>query len=131
MFLREYHRTKDGKRHTYFALVESQRTERGPRQRIVAQLGELTRDQQRCWRRTAIFHGRHTESDRQTSRPRREGPDGSPKGGELPLFVDEGPAPLPDDPEVVRIHLRKVGWCQASIIRPSRRRLFFPSSSAN
>jgi hypothetical protein len=56
MFLREYHRTKDGKRHTYFALVESQQTERGPRQRIVAQLGGLTRDQQRSWRRTAIFH---------------------------------------------------------------------------
>ncbi len=32
MFLRAYHRTKDGKRHTYFALVESRRTERGPRQ---------------------------------------------------------------------------------------------------
>jgi hypothetical protein len=47
MFLRAYHRTKDGKRHTYFALVESRRTERGPRQRIVAELGELTPDQRR------------------------------------------------------------------------------------
>ena len=123
MFLRQYHRTKDGKRHTYFALVESQRTERGPRQRIVAPLGELTRDQQRCRRRTAIFHGRHTEGDRQTSRPRVrrrdqggsvwEGPDGSSKGGELPLFLDEEPASLPDDPDVVRIHLGKVGWTNA------------------
>jgi len=95
MFLREYHRTKDGKRHTYFALVEAQRTERGPRQRIVAQLGELTRDQQRSWQRTAIFHGRHKD------------------GGELPLFVDEEPALLPDDPDVVRIHLGKVGWTNA------------------
>ncbi len=95
MFLREYHRTKDGKRHAYFALVEAQRTERGPRQRIVAQLGELTPDQQRCWQRTAIFHARHRD------------------GGELPLFVDEGPASLPDDPDVVRIHLGKVGWTNA------------------
>ena len=54
MFLRQYHRTKDGTRHTYFALVEAQRTARGPRQRIVAPLGELTRDQQRCWQRTAL-----------------------------------------------------------------------------
>ena len=95
MFLREYHRTKDGKRHTYFALVESQRTARGPRQRIVAQLGELTQDQQRCWQRTAVFHARHKD------------------GGELPLFVDEGSASLPDDPDVVRIHLGKVGWTNA------------------
>jgi hypothetical protein len=102
MFLRQYHRTKDGKRHTYFALVEAQRTERGPRQRIVAQLGELTADQQRRWQRTAIFHGRH----KACPEPRRD-------GGELPLFVDEGPAPLPDDPDVVRIHLGKVGWTNA------------------
>lgn len=95
MFLREYHRTKDGKRHTYFALVESQRTERGPRQRVVAQLGELTRDQQRSWRRTAIFHGRDQD------------------GGERPWFVDQGPASLPDDSDVVRIHLGKVGWTNA------------------
>jgi transposase len=35
------HRDKDGKRHDYWALVESYRTERGPRQRIVSWLGEL------------------------------------------------------------------------------------------
>ena len=32
---------KDGKRHAYWALVESYRTERGPRQRVVAYLGKL------------------------------------------------------------------------------------------
>jgi hypothetical protein len=61
MFLRKLHRTKDGKRHTYFALVESHRTERGPRQRVVAQLGELTEDQERRWQRTAVFHTRHED----------------------------------------------------------------------
>ena len=41
MFVRPCYRKKDGKRHAYWALVESYRTERGPRQRVVAYLGRL------------------------------------------------------------------------------------------
>ena len=41
MFVRPCYRSKDGKRHAYWALVESYRTERGPRQRVVAYLGRL------------------------------------------------------------------------------------------
>lgn len=41
MFIRPCYRHKDGKRHAYWALVESYRTERGPRQRVVAYLGRL------------------------------------------------------------------------------------------
>ena len=41
MYLRRCYRNKDGKRHAYWALVESYRTARGPRQRVVAWLGEL------------------------------------------------------------------------------------------
>jgi transposase len=41
MFIRPCYRNKDGKRHAYWALVESYRTERGPRQRVVAYLGRL------------------------------------------------------------------------------------------
>lgn len=41
MYIRKKTRVKDGKRHDYWALVESYRTERGPRQRTVAWLGEL------------------------------------------------------------------------------------------
>ena len=41
MFVRPCYRNKDGKRHAYWALVESYRTERGPRQRVVAYLGRL------------------------------------------------------------------------------------------
>ena len=41
MYLRRCYRRKDGKRHAYWALVESYRTARGPRQRVVAYLGEL------------------------------------------------------------------------------------------
>ena len=41
MFIRPCERIKNGKRHAYWALVESYRTQRGPRQRVVAYLGEL------------------------------------------------------------------------------------------
>ena len=41
MFIRPCYRNKDGKRHAYWALVESYRTDRGPRQRVVAYLGRL------------------------------------------------------------------------------------------
>ena len=44
MFVRPCYRNKDGKRHAYWALVESYRTERGPRQRVVAYLGRLDED---------------------------------------------------------------------------------------
>jgi Transposase DDE domain len=41
MYVRRCYRTKHGKRHGYWALVESYRTARGPRQRVVAYLGEV------------------------------------------------------------------------------------------
>ena len=41
MFLRQKFRIKNGKRHAYWALVESHRTQRGPRQRVVAWLGQI------------------------------------------------------------------------------------------
>jgi len=41
MFIRPCYRYKNGKNHAYWALVESYRTERGPRQRIVSYLGLL------------------------------------------------------------------------------------------
>lgn len=41
MYLRRCYRRKDGKRHAYWALVQSYRTARGPRQRVVAWLGAM------------------------------------------------------------------------------------------
>jgi transposase len=41
MYLRRCYRNKDGKRHAYWALVESYRTARGPRQRVVSWLGQM------------------------------------------------------------------------------------------
>jgi Transposase DDE domain/Domain of unknown function (DUF4277) len=92
MFLRRYTRTKDGKTHTYYALVESVRTEAGPRQHVVAYLGELNHDQERRWQRTVVFHNRQGE-DRQ-----------------LRLFPDAEPVALSDDPDIVQVRLDSVGW---------------------
>jgi transposase len=92
MFLRRYTRTKDGKPHTYYALVESVRTDAGPRQQIVAYLGELNHDQERRWQRTVVFHNRQGQAQ------------------QLRLFPDDDHVPLPDDPDVVRIRLGSVGW---------------------
>ena len=95
MFLRRYQRTKQGKVHTYYALVESVRTDAGPRQRVIAHLGELNHDQERRWQRTVVFYNRH----------------GDPQ--QLRLFPDDDHIPLPDDPDVVRIRLSDVGWTNA------------------
>jgi transposase len=92
MFLRRYTRTKDGKKHTYYALVESTRTEAGPRQHVVAYLGELNHDQERRWQRTVVFYNRQGDAQ------------------QLTLFPDDEHRPLPDDPDVVRVRLSTVGW---------------------
>ena len=49
MFLRRITVKKDGKDHAYWALLESVRTARGPRQRTVAYLGELGPAEQAGW----------------------------------------------------------------------------------
>ena len=49
MFLRRCVRRKKGKRHTYWALVESIRTACGSRQRVVAYLGELKKSERNGW----------------------------------------------------------------------------------
>lgn len=41
MYLRRCHRARDGKRHAYWALVKSVRTAKGPRQQVIAYLGEM------------------------------------------------------------------------------------------
>src|SRR5882672_3992086 len=95
MFLRRYTRVKDGKTHTYFALVESRRTEAGPRQHTIAYLGELNLDQERRWQRTTVFYNRQGDCQ------------------QLRLFPDDDDVLLADDPDVVRISLKNVGWTNA------------------
>lgn len=53
MYLRKTKIFKDGKGHTYWRLVESIRTARGPRQRTVACLGELNEKQRKSWKQVA------------------------------------------------------------------------------
>jgi hypothetical protein len=95
MFLRRYVRTKAGKKHAYFALVESVRTDAGPRQQVVAYLGELNADQERRWQRTVVFHNRQGDAQ------------------QLRLFPDDDTVPLPDDPDVVRVRVKEIGWTNA------------------
>jgi transposase len=52
MFLRPNRRSKDGKDHTYWSLVETVRTPDGPRQRTVCYLGELNSSTQARWLKT-------------------------------------------------------------------------------
>ena len=92
MFLRRYTRKKSGKTHSYYALVESVRTEAGTRQRTVAHLGELSSGDERRWRRTAIFYNRQGEAE------------------QLRLFANEEHVALPDDPDVVCVRLGSAGW---------------------
>jgi len=47
MFIRPCYRRKNGKRHAYWALVESVRTERGPRQRVIGYIGGLPENARR------------------------------------------------------------------------------------
>ena len=49
MFLRRYERKKNGKGHVYWALVESIRTARGSRQKVVAYLGDVKKRERTGW----------------------------------------------------------------------------------
>jgi transposase len=62
MFLRPNRRSKDGKEHTYWSLVETTRTADGPRQRTVCYLGELNSSAQAQWLRTVEVFNEHGES---------------------------------------------------------------------
>jgi len=74
MFIRPCHRKKNGKRHAYWALVESYRTDRGPRQRTVAYLGQLDEAGRVGVQRAAEGKGRSSEP-------------------QLSLWEDDSPAP--------------------------------------
>jgi hypothetical protein len=62
MFLRPHQRSKDGKGHTYWSLVETVRTTDGPRQRTLCYLGELNGSAQARWLKSieVLNDGRHS-----------------------------------------------------------------------
>lgn len=67
MFLKRFERRKSGKRHTYWALVESYRTARGSRHRVVSYLGELSPSEQSGW----ACLGAHLKGESRRRRPQR------------------------------------------------------------
>jgi len=89
MFLRPNNRTKDGKEHTYWSLVETVRTPEGPRQRTLCYLGELNGSAQARWLKTIEVFNEQGESR------------------QLKLFPAEVEPPE-DDPHVARVLLDKV-----------------------
>jgi hypothetical protein len=89
MFLRPNPREKDGKRHTYWSLVETVRTADGPRQRTLCHLGELNDSAQARWLKTIEVFNDAGERH------------------QLKLFPSEI-APPPDDAEVAQILVQRV-----------------------
>jgi len=95
MFLKRCVRRKSGKKHTYWVLVESYRTPRGSRHRVVAYLGEMPRGEASGWAQL----GRTLAGKRRT-RPERSLFD--------PPHYDE---PEDDEPVLVKlkdIHLERL-----------------------
>lgn len=87
MFLRRCERRKNGKRHTYWALVESIRTARGSRQRIVAYLGELKKTERNGWAQL----GEHLNGKKQPEPSLFDPPhDDDPDGDDLALVRVKG-----------------------------------------
>jgi len=89
MFLRPNHRSKDGKEHTYWSLVESVRTPDGPRQRTLCHLGELNGSDHARWLRTVEVFNERGEAQ------------------QLKLFPSQVEPPA-DDPQVARVLVHRV-----------------------
>lgn len=87
--MRPPQRSKDGKDHTYWSLVETVRTAQGPRQRKLCYLGELNSSAQGRWLKTIEVFNQQGEAE------------------QLKLFPAhvEGPA---DDPQVARVLVNRV-----------------------
>jgi transposase len=66
VFLKRCSRQKNGKDHVYWQMVESYRTARGSRHRVVAYLGELSKTEREGWARLATtLDGKAAEKARQ------------------------------------------------------------------
>ena len=89
MFLRQHARSKDGKDHTYWSLVETVRTADGPRQKTICYLGELNSSSQARWLKTVEGFNEQGEAQ------------------QLKLLPSHVEAPA-DDPQVARVLLNRV-----------------------
>src|SRR5947208_11643290 len=89
MFLRPNRRTKDGKDHNYWSLVETVRRPSGPRQRTLCYLGELNSSAQARWLKTIAVFNEQGEVQ------------------QLKLFPSHIEPPV-DDPQVARVLVDQV-----------------------
>jgi len=89
MFLRAHERTKDGKAHRYWSLVETVRRADGPRQRTLCYLGELNGSAQARWLKSIEVFNEQGESR------------------QLKLFPADV-APPEDDPNVAQVLIDRV-----------------------
>lgn len=89
MFLRAHARSKDGKPHTYWSLVETVRAPEGPRQKTLCYLGELNSSAQARWLKTVEVFNEQGEAH------------------QLKLFPSDAETPA-DDPQVARVLLNRV-----------------------
>lgn len=89
MFLRPHQRSKDGKEHTYWTLVETVRTPQGPRQKTLCYLGELNGSAQARWLKTIDVFNEQGEVE------------------QLKLFPSHLEVPE-DDPQVARVLVNRV-----------------------
>src|SRR5271156_646480 len=89
MYLRPHSRSKDGKAHAYWSLVETVRTPDGPRQRTICYLGELNSSAQARWVKTVEVFNEQGDTR------------------QLKLFPSHV-APPEDDPQIARVLLHKV-----------------------
>jgi hypothetical protein len=89
MFLRPHQRSKDGKDHTYWSLVETVRTANGPRQRTLCYLGELNGSAEARWLKSVEVFNEQGEAQ------------------QLKLFPSHVEVP-DDDPQVARVLVNRV-----------------------
>ena len=89
MFLRSHTRSKDGKDHSYWSLVETVRTPSGPRQRTLCYLGELNSGAQARWLKTIEVFNEQGEAQ------------------QLKLLPADVEPPV-DDPQVARVLVDRV-----------------------
>jgi transposase len=89
MFLRPNCRTKDGKDHIYWSLVETVRTVDGPRQKTLCYLGELNGSAQARWLKSVEVFNEQGEAQ------------------QLKLFPSHLEVP-DDDPQVARVLVNRV-----------------------
>ena len=87
--MRPHQRSKDGKDHTYWSLVETVRTGNGPRHRTLCYLGELNSSAQARWLKTIEVFNEQGEAQ------------------QLKLFPAHVELPA-DDPQVARVLVNRV-----------------------